>query len=480
MAVLSNLEPKRVWANFEDFCAVPHGTFDMDKISAFCYNWAVEKGLEAYVDEAKNVIIKKPGTAGYENSAPVIIQGHMDMVCEKVPGSAHDFKKDGLTLYVEDGCVRAKDTSLGGDNGIAIAMAMALLEADDIPHPPLEVLFTVDEEEGMGGAIAVDMDRFEGMTLINMDSEDEGIFTVGCAGGINYASHLPVSKETVTGTKLTVKLGGLKGGHSGHVIGEERGNANKMMGRLFNEIQAVTDLSIVSVNGGSKMNVITPECVSEFVVADVCKAKEVIANMETVWVDEFLGIEPDFFVEVKEEADVTVEAFDKCSTEKVVSYIMLAPHGVMEYSRVLANTVETSLNLGVLETKENELLAKYQIRSSVETMKWEIAKRINVLNKLVGAEEEIIAHYPAWKYAPVSPLREIMCETWEEMTGKKADILVMHAGLECGFFSEKKPGIDIVSCGPNMRGIHSFNEKLYIDSVERTWEFFLATLAKLK
>lgn len=332
----------------------------------------------------------------------------------------------------------------------------------------------------MGGAIAVDMDRFDAMTLINMDSEDEGIFTVGCAGGINYASHIPVSKEAVTGTKLTVKLGGLKGGHSGHVIGEERGNANKMMGRLFNELQMVTDISIVSVNGGSKMNVITPECVSEFVAADVCKAKEVIAKMETVWVDEFLGIEPDFFVEVKEEADVTVEAFDKCSTDRVVNYIMLAPHGVMEYSRVLANTVETSLNLGVLETKENELLAKYQIRSSMETMKWEIAKRINVLNKLVGAEEEIIAHYPAWKYAPVSPLRDVMCETWEELTGKKADILVMHAGLECGFFSEKKPGIDIVSCGPNMRGIHSFNEKLYIDSVERTWEFFLATLAKLK
>ena len=183
---------------------------------------------------------------------------------------------------------------------------------------------------------------------------------------------------------------------------------------------------------------------------------------------------------MKEEADVTVEAFDKCSTDRVVNYIMLAPHGVMEYSRVLANTVETSLNLGVLETKENELLAKYQIRSSMETMKWEIAKRINVVNKAVGATEEIIAHYPAWKYAPVSPLRDIMSATYEELFGKKADILVMHAGLECGFFSEKKPGIDIVSCGPNMRGIHSFNEKLYIDSVERTWELLLATLVKLK
>ena len=480
MAVLSNLEPKRVWANFEDFCAVPHGTFDMDKISAYCYNWAVERGLEAYQDEAKNVIIKKPGTAGFENSKPVIIQGHMDMVCEKVPGSAHDFKKDGLKLFVEDGCVRAKDTSLGGDNGIAIAMAMALLESDDIPHPPLEVLFTVDEEEGMGGAIAIDMDRFDGMTLINMDSEDEGIFTVGCAGGINYACHIPVNKETVSGTKLTIKLGGLKGGHSGHVIGEERGNANKMQGRLLNKIQKVTDLSIVSINGGALMNVITPESVSEIVVADAAKAKEVIAEMEKTWVDEFLGIEPDFFVEVKEEADVTVEAFDKDSTSRVISYVVLALHGVMEYSRVLANTVETSLNLGVLKTEENELLAKYQIRSSMETMKWEIAERLNTLGKLVGGEEEIIAHYPAWKYAPVSPLRDIMSETWEELFGKKADILVMHAGLECGFFSEKKPGIDIVSCGPNMRGIHSFNEKLYIDSVERTWELLLATLLKLK
>lgn len=480
MAVLSNLEPKKVWENFEAFCAVPHGTYDMDKISAFCYNWAVEKGLEAYQDEAKNVIIKKPGTAGYENSEPVIIQGHMDMVCEKVPGSSHDFKKDGLTLYVEDGYVRAKDTSLGGDNGIAIAMCMALLESDDIPHPPLEILFTVDEEEGMGGAIAVDMAPFKGMKLINMDSEDEGLFTVGCAGGINYATHIPVSRETVSGTKLTIRLSGLKGGHSGHVIQQERGNANKMHGRLLNKIQKVTDLSIVAINGGSKMNVINPESIAEIVVADAAKAKEVIAEMEKTWVDEFLGIEPDFFVEVKEEADVTVEAFDKESTSKVISYIMLALHGVQEYSRVLANTVETSLNLGVLETTENELVAKYQIRSSVETMKWEIAERLNTLGKLVGGEEEVIAHYPAWKYAPVSPLRDVMCETFEELFNKKPEVYVMHAGLECGFFSEKKPGLDIVSCGPDMWGIHSFNEKLDIASTARTWDFLLATLAKLK
>ncbi len=480
MAVLSNLEPKRVWYNFEEFCKVPHGTFDMDKISAYCYNWAKDLGLEAYQDEVKNVIIKKAGTAGYEDSEPVIIQGHMDMVCEKVPGSAHDFKEDGLQLYVEDGYVRAKDTSLGGDNGIAIAMAMALLESNDIPHPPLEVIFTVDEEEGMGGADAIDMSPFKGTKLINMDSEDEGIFTVGCAGGVNYATHLPVNKETVSGTKLTIKIGGLKGGHSGHVIQQERGNANKMMGRLFNNLQKAVCLSIVSVNGGSKMNVITPECISEIIVCDACKAKEVIEEMKQTWTDEFMGIEPDFFVEVKEEADVTVEAFDKDSTSRVISYVVLAPHGVMEYNRVLENTVETSLNLGVLETKENEVLAKYQIRSSVETMKWEIAARINALGKLVGGEEEIIAHYPAWKFKPESELREIMSATWEEMYGKKADILVMHAGLECGYFMFKKPDLDIVSCGPDMWGIHSFNEKLDIESTKRTWDFLLAVLAKCK
>ncbi len=480
MAVLENLEPKRVWHNFEEFCKVPHGTFDMDKISAYCYNWAKDLGLEAYQDEVKNVIIKKPGTAGYEDSEPVILQGHMDMVCEKVPGSAHDFKNDGLQLYVEDGCVRAKDTSLGADNGIAIAMAMALLESKDIPHPPLEVLFTVDEEEGMGGADAVDMSQFKGTKLINMDSEDEGIFTVGCAGGINYASHISVVREDATGTKLTIKLGGLKGGHSGHVIGEERGNANKMMGRFFNNLQKEAEFVIVSVNGGSKMNVITSECVAEIITDDAAKVKEVLVGMEQIWVDEFLGIEPDFFVEVKEEEGVTASALDKDSTSRVISYVELAPHGVIEYSRVLANTVETSLNIGVLETTEDEVVAKFQIRSSMETMKWEVAHRIDKLNNLVGAKEEIIAAYPAWKYKPESELREIMASSYKELTGKDADIIVIHAGLECGYFMDKKPELDIVSCGPNMRGIHSFNEKLNIESTQRTWELVLDVLAKCK
>lgn len=480
MAVLENLEPKKVWENFEELNKVPRETFDMDRISDYCYNWAKERGLDVHRDEVKNVIIKKPGTAGYEASEPVILQGHMDMVCEKVPGSTHNFKTDGLQLYIEDGFVRAKETSLGGDNGIAVAMAMAILESDDIPHPPLEVIFTVDEETGMGGAIGLDMSEFKGKKLLNMDSEDEGILTAGCAGGINYATHIPVQREQVTGTKLTVKVGGLRGGHSGQVIQQERGNANKLIGRLLNNIQRETGLSVIAINGGSKMNVITLESVAEFIVEDADKAKAVVARLDETWKEEFGSSEPGLFVELKDEGETESYALTKKSTTDVIAYIVIALQGVQEYSRVLEGALETSLNLGVIATTDTEVVAKYQIRSAMETKKWEIAERLKCLGELVGAYEEVIGEYPAWKYSEVSPLRDIMISTFEEMYGKTPEVISMHAGLECGYFMSKKPDLDIVSFGPEMFGVHSFNEKLDIASTQRTWDYLLNILAKCK
>ena len=249
MAVLENLEPKKVFHFFEEISKVPRGTFDTKKISDFCVEFAKERNLEYIQDDTNNVIIKKPGTAGYENSDPVIIQGHLDMVCEKRPGSTHDFKKDGLELYVEDGFVKAKDTTLGADDGIAVAMAMALLDSDDIPHPPIEAVFTIDEETGMYGAIALDFSNLKGKTLINVDSEIEGILTTGCAGGINIEARIPFHREKMDGTEVLVKVHGLLGGHSGMEIDKQRGNANKMMGRLLDAVSKEVKFHMVSING---------------------------------------------------------------------------------------------------------------------------------------------------------------------------------------------------------------------------------------
>ena len=379
MAVLENLEPKKVFHFFEEISEVPRGTFNIKGISDYCTKFAKDRNLEVVQDEVGNVVIKKPGTTGYENSAPVILQGHMDMVCEKRPDSNHDFTKDPLELQIVDGNVVAKDTTLGGDNGIALAMAMALLDSDDIPHPPLEVLFTIDEEIGMGGAAAIDMSLFKGNMLINLDSEEEGIFTAGCAGGINYQNHIPVKKESVSGTEVTVRIHELLGGHSGFEITKQRGNANKMMGRLLDRISRDVDFVIETIAGGSKDNVIALSATAKIVVKseDADKVKKHVEEMKALWDSEFMGDEPTLTVDVAENPDVSVEAFDKDSKDRVISYLIICPNGVIEYSRKLAGSVETSLNLGVVETndEENYVKASYQIRSSLESKKKKVRKQ---------------------------------------------------------------------------------------------------------
>ncbi len=251
MAVLENQEPQKVFQFFEEMCQIPHGTFDTKRISDYCVAFAKDRGLEVIQDEANNVIIRKPGTAGYEESEPVIIQGHLDMVCEKTADSPHDFKTDGLELYVEDGYLKAKDTTLGGDDGIAVAMAMAVLDSDDIPHPPIETLFTVDEEDGMGGAHAIDLTLLKGRKLINLDSEEEGILTTGCAGGIQYVTEIPVQREERDGQLVKIRIHGLLGGHSGAEIHKQRGNSHKMMGRLLYHIAREIPFHLACVGGGS-------------------------------------------------------------------------------------------------------------------------------------------------------------------------------------------------------------------------------------
>ena len=471
MAVLENLEPKKVFHFFEEISEVPRGTFNIKGISDYCTKFAKDRNLEVVQDEVGNVVIKKPGTTGYENSAPVILQGHMDMVCEKRPDSNHDFTKDPLELQIVDGNVVAKDTTLGGDNGIALAMAMALLDSDDIPHPPLEVLFTIDEEIGMGGAAAIDMSLFKGNMLINLDSEEEGIFTAGCAGGINYQNHIPVKKESVSGTEVTVRIHELLGGHSGFEITKQRGNANKMMGRLLDRISRDVDFVIETIAGGSKDNVIALSATAKIVVKpeDADKVKKHVEEMKALWDSEFMGDEPTLTVDVAENPDVSVEAFDKDST-------------VIEYSRKLAGSVETSLNLGVVETndEENYVKASYQIRSSLESKKYQVREQLDRCAKVVGAKIVVASEYPGWEYKPESKLRTIMVDTYKDMYGKEPEIVTVHAGLECGLFLNKRPELNCVSIGSNLRDVHSFKESLDIASAERVWDYLKELMSRLK
>lgn len=482
MAVLENLEPRKVFHFFEEMCQIPHGTFDTKRISDYCVAFAKERGLEVIQDEANNVIIRKPGTAGYEESEPVIIQGHIDMVCEKTADSKHDFKTDGLDLYVEDGYLKARDTTLGGDDGIAVAMAMALLDSDDIPHPPIEALFTVDEEDGMGGAHAIDLTQLKGRKLINLDSEEEGILTTGCAGGIQYVTEIPVEREVRDGSLVKIRIHGLLGGHSGAEIHKQRGNSHKMMGRLLYHIAREIPFRLVSVGGGSKDNVIALDTSAEL-LADKEQASAILdmANdMAAIWKAEFMGEEPGLTVDTEVSKVSGCRAFGEASTEHVITYLELCPNGLVEFSRKLEGVVETSLNTGVVETKEDCVRTVCMIRSSVESRKHQLKEQMELCAKASGGAGRVVGEYPAWQYDPDSELRRIMVDTYRELYGSEPVVSVIHAGLECGLFLGKRSDLDCVSCGPNVLDVHSVNEKLEIASTQRSWDYLKAILKNCK
>lgn len=482
MGALSNLEPKCVFQFFEEMCQIPHGTFNTKAISDYCVDFANKRNLSVYQDEANNVIIRKPGTAGYENSEPVIIQGHLDMVCEKTPESNHDFEKDPLNLYVEDGFVKAKDTTLGGDDGIAVAMALAVLDSDDIPHPPIEALFTIDEEIGMGGAHAIDLSLLKGHKLINIDSEEEGFLTTGCAGGVRIRAEFPVKRENATGTVMEVKIKGLQGGHSGAEIHKQRGNAHKMMGRLLKEISSEVCFNLVSVGGGSADNVIAMEDTARILIdgKDADKVTKIAAQMKEVFDNEFMGDEPGLEVLSSNEGQKTEAVLTKADTEKVISYLVVVINGVQAFSRKLEGLVQTSLNMGRVETEENKVIFYHLVRSSVNSEKAEIRSRVEQLASMIGATVECDSEYPAWEYNPNSELRKVMEEEYTKLYGEAPKVIAIHAGLECGLFLGKRDDLDCVSVGPNIWDVHSFKERLDIESTARTWDYLKAVLAKLK
>ncbi len=482
MAVLENYEPKKVFHYFEEICKIPHGSRNTKAISDYLVNFAKERGLAYAQDESNNVVIYKEATPGYENAPTVILQGHMDMVCEKRPGVEHDFEKDGLKLSAEDGFIHANGTTLGGDDGIAVAYGLAILDSNDLAHPALEVLITTDEEIGLLGAKALDCSVLKGRRFINLDSEAEGSLWISCAGGLSGVSHIPVQRVEAEGEKLQIKICGLMGGHSGAEIDKKRANANVLMGRFFYGLKKQAEYQIVSLAGGQKDNAITRECVAEILVdaADKALVKEFAEGFQKNLREEYAASDEGITAEVKELGASRENALHPTSREKVVFYLMNVPFGIVKMSGTIEGLVETSSNIGILLLKEDELFASSGVRSSVEAARDALSDKIEYLTEFLGGEYEILGEYPAWEYRKDSQLRDKMVDVYEKMYGEKPQVVAIHAGLECGLFYKKMEGLDCVSLGPNMFDIHTSEEKLEIASVERVWNYLVEVLKALR
>ena len=472
---LAGIEPANVFGFFEEICSIPHGSRNEKAISDYLVQFAKDRNLRYIQDEVNNVIIFQDGTCGYEDHEPVILQGHMDMVCEKDESCPIDMAVEGLDVTHDGRCVFAKGTTLGGDDGIAVAYALALLDDTSIPHPPLEVVITTDEEVGMLGASAIDLSMLKGRTLINIDSEDEGIFTVSCAGGARATLVLPEERRSVYGPCIRLVVDGLKGGHSGVEINQNRANANKIMGEFMSRIQALMPLCLTSFVGGSKDNAIPRSCQANLVAMGI--------GLERI-----NGIAEQLQKEVREQYDepeATVQAFDVDAlggnaltteaTAKVIGLLCSCPNAVQKMSADIPGLVQTSLNLGIAKLG-NGMNLTFSVRSSVNSEKEELLQKLRDLAEFYGAGYSQMGEYPAWEYKADSMLRDLMVGIYTDMFGKAPEVVAIHAGLECGLLSEKLPGLDCVSIGPQMHDIHTSREKLEIASTERTWKFLLEVL----
>ncbi|MGN0243353.1 MAG: aminoacyl-histidine dipeptidase [Lachnospiraceae bacterium] len=483
MGVLTGLQPTAVFRYFEEICGIPHGSRDTKVISDYCVQFAKEHGLRYLQDDTNNVIIWKDGTPGYENSAPVMIQGHLDMVCEKETGCAIDFQTDGLELELKDGKISAKGTTLGGDDGIAVSYALALLDSSDIPHPPLEIVLTVDEEIGMLGATALDASSLQSRIMLNVDSEDEGYLLASCAGGVTAVAHLPITFEQQHGDVVTITVTGLKGGHSGVEIDKGRANACQLLGRTLYVLSQLVDFRVVAISGGMKDNAIPREAAARLVLGagvTFSQVAQILEVSEAAYMNEFRSTDAGVRICKELVGSETVEAFTTESTDKVITALVNLPGGIQRMSFDIEGLVQTSLNLGILQTGEEEVTFSFAVRSSVGTEKQALVNQIQCLMHALGGSLTMYGDYPAWEYRPDSALRDTMVRVFEEQYGRKPVVQAIHAGLECGLFCGKLPGLDCISFGPDMQDIHTPKETLDVDSVRRTWDYLLAVLKELK
>ncbi len=479
MGVLEGLEPKSVFRFFEEICGIPHGSGNVEKISNYLVSFAEKRGLPYVQDEVKNVIISKEATKGYEEKEGIILQGHMDMVAVHKPDYRVDMKKEPLKLGIDGDYVYAEGTSLGGDDGIAVAYALAVLDDDSLSHPHLDVIITVDEETGMYGARAIDLSMVKGTRLLNLDSEDEGFFLAGCAGGASVRHELPIVREEKKGILYSCKISGLLGGHSGGEIHKERGNANCLTGRLLHALLSVTDIGICALEGGLADNAISRETELKFIASEKeAELDKVIADFEKVLQNELAAKDPGVKVEVIKERGAAMSCLDKASAEKVTELLLVMPNGVQSMSADIAGLVQTSLNNGIMRLEESGFFVVTSVRSSVASEKAALIDKIRTVTKLAGGSSEISGDYPGWEYRKDSAFRDLCMKVYEEMYGKKPVVQAIHAGLECGLLLEKRPDLDCISMGPDMKDIHTTEERLSISSVRRVWEYVCKLLAE--
>ncbi|MCH5257278.1 MAG: aminoacyl-histidine dipeptidase [Lachnospiraceae bacterium] len=489
MGVLTGFEPKTVFRYFEEICNIPHGSGNERQLSNYIKDFAKKRNLTCIQDEWNNIIIIKEATTGYEAEETMILQGHMDMVAVKEPESDIDMSKEPLRLEIDGDYITAGGTSLGGDDGIAVAYALALLDSNDIPHPRLEVILTVGEETGMDGAREIDLSMLKGKRLLNLDNEEEGILLTSCAGGARADCKLPVSLEKRRGITLKIQVSGLKGGHSGAEIIKEGGNANCLLGRVLDALIQKTSASLVSIEGGLADNAI-PIFSEAVIVVENSEVKlcfDIVSRIEDYIRTELTAKDSGVTVSVSanESAVTTISeirnmSYVNCLTpesmKKAVSYIMAMPNGIQAMSADVKDLVETSLNLGIMKLTGDTLLLEYSVRSSLESAKEALIRKLKAISDLAGANVEIRGDYPGWAYKQDSPLRDKMVRIYEKMYGSKPRVEAIHAGLECGIISAKIKDLDCISYGPDMKDIHTTDEVLSISSVKRVWDYLLEIL----
>ena len=480
MSVLNGYEPAKVLGFFEEICQIPHGSGNTKQLSDWLVDFAKARNLEHYQDELNNVIIIKEASAGYEGSEPVILQGHIDMVCNQEESCTKDMATEGLDLAVDGDLLYAEGTTLGGDDGIAAAFMLAMLDDDSLAHPRVEAVFTTEEETGLYGAEAIDVSPLKGKRFINIDSEDEGIVTVGCAGGVTGIGSIPFGREAFDGQAFEVKIFGLRGGHSGTdiIFGQE--NAAKVLGRLLYELQEEAGARIVSLEGGVADNVIPTSASALIKVpsAAAAKAHEVFDACKATFAHEF-KVDPDFDMTLSE-TDCALDPMDADSCQKVLAYLIGTPNGIEKMTHGIDKLPQTSLSLGVLRTLDDAVEYVFCIRSAVDSECEMLARRLECQIKPLGGTLRREGPYPGWEYQADSPLRDLICEVYKEQTGKDMIVEAIHAGLECGYFSGKMPGLDCVSIGPDVNDVHTPNETLSISSTQRTWELVKEVVARMK
>ena len=480
--VLSGLQPESVFKNFEALTRIPRESGNEGAVADYLVSFAKNLGLEVIKEDSNNVIIKKSATPGYENGPTVILQGHTDMVCVKTDDLEFDFSSQPIPLVVDGDFVKTKGTTLGADNGIAVAMAMSILESKTMEHPALVALFTVAEETGMDGVVSLNPENVKGDILINIDSEEEGTLLASCAGGVNNIIEYPFETQKTTldeGFKLVIQ--GLNGGHSGIEINKNRANAIKLMGRVLKSFEKHFKFEIANISGGEKMNAIAKRAEMTFAVrrADVEILEQLVPLLQEMFVNEFLATDGGIEL-VLTEVDTPKTVMTEKSAKDIANIIRLTPFGVETMSGGIEGLVESSNNLGVLEQTESTVKFTNAVRSSVNSLKSEINGRFEIISEMTGSKNYLESDYPEWQFKLESPIRELMKTVYGEMFGTELKVDAIHAGLECGFLKEKVGDIDMVSLGPNLFDVHTPFEKLSISSTKRVYEFLCEVLKKLK